>query len=77
MVFNTKNSKEYKILKINLDEDRLVTHVHYVQQAKEKLEEEIKRGFKAHPSYLLCYDCMLKDNCSKRVEVPKIHEIYY
>ena len=77
MVFNSKNGKEYKILKINLDEDRLVTHQHYVEQAREKLKEELKSGFKAHPSYLRCYDCQLKDDCSKRVDVPKIEQIYY
>ena len=76
-VFNTKNSKEYKLIKINLDEDRIQTHISYVEQALERLKIEIKNGFKAHPSYLQCYDCILKDSCSKRVEVPEIQEIYY
>ena len=76
-VFSSKNETDYLLLKVNLDPDTIERHKEDVILTKEVLESEIKKGFKANPSYRLCNKCFLKDSYTEAQLTAEITNIYY
>jgi len=74
-VFNSKNSDDAKIIKINIDEDVFENHLNAI----DKVYEEVvinKHNFKPYPSLKLCNDCPLVD-CKHKLSIPNIEQVYY
>jgi len=76
-VFSTKNKHDALLLKINVDEDRMINHEIDIANAKIRVEEGLKNGFKAYPTYRGCTKCFLRESCSEALKTPEINEIYY
>jgi hypothetical protein len=77
-IFNSKDPTDMKIIEQVVDPERFEIHRHSVQGAKRKLQELIdKDGFKPLPSYRICKECPLYENCNFRHEYPEIIKIYY
>ena len=76
-VFSTKNTNDALLLKVNVDEDRMVSHGEDIENAKIIVEKGLRDGFKAHPTYRGCTKCFLKESCLKALKSPEINEIYY
>lgn len=76
-VFDSKDSNNAKIIKINVDEDKIAANTIAVNQSKKKLAQEIETGFIAYPDLNKCKNCPINYRCNERVTVPIINEIYY
>jgi hypothetical protein len=66
-----------KIVRQNIDKDKLYFHKSNVQKMKASIEKELVSGFKAMPDYRTCKDCPLFATCTSRAEYPLITEVYY
>ena len=74
-VFNSKDEKDAKIVKVNLDEDAFESH----NEAIENVYHEVvvkKHKFKAKPKLSTCNSCPLLD-CKERATFPMIENVYY
>lgn len=76
-VFDSKDSANAKIIKINVDEDKIAANSIAVNQTRKKLIDEIENGFIAYPDLNKCKNCPINYRCDKKVELPVINEIYY
>lgn len=76
-VFSTKNEHDAILLRINVDEDRMIAHEEDIANAKEIVESGLNHGFKAYPTYRGCTKCFLKETCSQALKTPEINEVYY
>jgi hypothetical protein len=76
-VFSSTNPNDAKIIKVVNDETTIEQHHLAIKYVKRELAKPIENVFKAKPELLRCFDCALKDDCSFRIEVPQIQEIYY
>jgi hypothetical protein len=76
-VFNSKDETDMKIIRQNVDPDKLVFHKQIVLSVKNSIKQEIKKGFKAYPDYRKCKECPLFDTCNVRHSVPEIIDVYY
>jgi len=76
-VFSTKNTNDFKIIKVNIDEALFTEHAKDIQTGLRFLLHSLKHGFKAHPSMSRCGKCFLKETCVSKLEVPSIDEVYY
>ena len=75
-VFNNKNDWEYKVFKINVDEDTYKQHYNNLINIKKYLDEQLKIGFKAKPSLSRCHSCPINSTCFHSVDIPNIQEVY-
>ena len=76
-VFSSTNSNDAKIIKVVNDEATIEQHHLAISYVKRELSKPVDLIFKAKPELLRCFDCGIKDNCSFRLEVPTIQEVYY
>lgn len=76
-VFNSKDSTDMKIIKQEVDPDKLYFHKQTVLRMKESILNDIEKGFKALPDYRKCKDCPLFSTCKHKAEYPQIIEVYY
>jgi hypothetical protein len=75
-VFSTKNDWEYKIYKINVDEDTMNQHYINLKNIKVYLDDILKgNGFQANPTYALCRECPLQITCKSFMDTPKVIEV--
>jgi hypothetical protein len=74
-VFNSKNSEDAKILKINIDEDVFENHLNAIDKVYQEVVIE-KHNFKPYPSLKLCNSCPLID-CKHKLTIPNIEQVYY
>lgn len=75
-VFDSKNSNNAKIVKVNIDPDAFESHL----QVVDKVYEEVvlnNHNFRAYPSLKLCESCPIANNCKHKIDVPNIEEVYY
>jgi hypothetical protein len=74
-IFNSKDPKDAKIIKVNIDPDVYESHL----EAVDKVYQEVvlnKHNFKAYPSLNLCNSCPLTD-CKHKLTIPNIEQVYY
>lgn len=75
-VFDSKDSNNAKIIKVNIDPDAFESHLETVDKVYQEVVVN-KHNFKAYPSLKLCNECPLAQTCDKRITIPSIEEIYY
>ena len=76
-VFSTTNEKDYRIIKVEVDEDEYDLHERELADAKVYLEKQLKDGFKAKPSMLRCRNCPLAYDCKHKTEFAEVEKVYY
>lgn len=77
-VFSSSEPNNIKIIKQEVDESKLQSHIVAIGNIKEKLTQSISSNdFIAHPSMQKCANCPIAHKCTSRVEVPLIQEVYY
>lgn len=76
-IFNSKDATDMKIIKQNVDPDKLYFHKQNVLKMRASILRDMENGFKAYPDYRVCKDCPLANTCSQRAEYPNIIEIHY
>lgn len=76
MIFSTRNEWEYKVFKINVDEDTMFQHYNNLKNIKVFLDETLSAGFKPIPKYGVCRECPLANTCKHFVDVPKVQEVH-
>jgi hypothetical protein len=77
-VFDSKNPNNGKIIKQNVDPDRIAQHRELVVQVRKKLAVDINKGFKAYPNFGRCNKpCPLRDTCKHAAQVPLVEEVSY
>ena len=76
-VFSTTNQDDYRIIKVELDDDEYALHQQELSDAIRFLAKEEKRGFKAHPSLKRCRGCALAKTCAYASPIAEIEEVYY
>lgn len=76
-VFSSKDPNDIKIIKQNVDESRMQSHIVAIQNIKSKLSQDMNNGFKAHPTMSKCSKCPIAHKCSSKVDYPLIQEVYY
>ena len=76
MVFSTKNDWEYKIFKIEVDEDTKNQYYTNLKNIKKFLDISIESGWKAYPNYKVCRTCPLSITCSSFEDAPKIQKVW-
>lgn len=76
-VFSTQNSHDFKIIKVNIEEDLYEEHTQEIQSTLNFLLHSLEHGFKAKPSISRCAKCHFKDECEFAVKIPEVEEVYY
>jgi hypothetical protein len=76
-VFSSTEPNNVKIIKQEVDESKMQSHIVAVQNIKSKISYDLKNGYKAYPSLLKCTKCPLANKCEHRVTYPLIQEVYY
>mgnify|MGYP003122695006 CR=1 FL=1 len=77
-VFSTKKEKDVKLIKVNVDLDRMHQHEIYLANTYKVINDDIKnKRFKAIPDYTKCSSCYLEESCSDKAKTVKINEIWY
>lgn len=74
-VFNSKDSEDAKIIKVNIDPDVFESHLEAVDRVYNEVVVQ-KHNFKAYPSLKLCKSCPLTD-CKHKLTIPNIEQVYY
>jgi hypothetical protein len=76
-VFNPQNQNDAKIIKQEVDTDRIYLHYKVVDKIRESFLQELKNGFTPYPSLSRCSGCYLFENCKHKVDIPLVETIYY
>ena len=78
-IFNSKNSSDMKIIKQNVDTDRIYQHRENIIKMRNDLEKKLHtpNAFRAYPDYRKCKDCPLFDSCEERAVVPDVIDVNY
>jgi hypothetical protein len=76
-VFNPQNPNDAKIIKQEVDTDRIYLHYKVVDKIRESFLQELKNGFTPYPSLSRCSGCYLFENCKHKVDIPLVETIYY
>ena len=76
-IFNSKDPSDCKIIRQNIDPDKIQNHKVTLRNVKESLSRSISVGFKAIPDYRKCRKCALFQVCEKRAAIPQVTTIDY
>lgn len=76
-VFSSKSDSDYKIYKVEIDEDAYFKHEKYMRSLAMYFGQLIEQGFRAYPDFKKCAKCYLRENCSSRQYFPEIKTVYY
>ena len=76
-VFSTQNSHDFKIIKVNIEEELYEEHTQEIQSTLNFLIHSLEHGFKAKPSISRCAKCHYRDDCDFAVKIPEVEEVYY
>jgi hypothetical protein len=76
-VFSSKEVNDVKLIKVISDENTFANHLTTIEWVKEELKKPIDKLFKAKPKLKRCFDCLIKDNCQSKIEIPLIDEVSY
>ena len=71
-VFSTQNEHDFKIIKLNIEEELFEEHAQDIRAGLEFLMYSFENGFKAYPNISRCAKCYIKDNCKERMKVPVV-----
>jgi hypothetical protein len=76
MVFSKKNEWEYKIFKVNVDEETIQQHYSNLLNIKKFLDNTMSNGWIPYPKFSVCRECLLADTCKHFTDVPKVQELF-
>ena len=76
-VFNSKDPTDVKIIRQNIDPDKMFFHKADIQRCKDQLEKDLYNGFNALPDYRVCKDCPLFDTCEQKAPMPLVIDVNY
>jgi len=76
-VFSSKDPNNIKIIKQEVDESKRQSHIVAIGNISNKIENDLKYGFKAYPSLSRCSKCPIAHKCSSKVDFPLVDEIFY
>lgn len=76
-VFSTQNSHDFKIIKLNIEDDLFQEHAQDIRTGLDFLMYSVENGFKAYPNISRCAKCFLNDSCKSKMEVPVISVVDY
>ena len=77
-VFSSQDPNNIKIVKQEVDESKMQSHIVAIDNIKQRLSQNIaSSNFEAHPSMQKCANCPISHKCSMKAEVPLIQEVYY
>jgi hypothetical protein len=76
-VFASQDPNNIKIIRQNVDESKTQAHIVAIKNISERIQNDIKYGFKALPSLKKCSSCPIAFKCNSKAEVPLIEEVYY
>ena len=74
-VFSSKNEKEFKVIKVTMDESALIEFEISLFEGVNMLKFDIETGFIAYPDLMPCSTCPLKNECKEYTDLPKIEYI--
>jgi hypothetical protein len=76
-VFSTIDPSDFKIIKVDVDEDDYLYHSKEINDAYVFLKKQLEYGFKANPHISNCSKCPIKESCSHYSNAPKVEQVYY
>ncbi len=76
-VFSTTNQHDFKIIKVNIEEDLYEEHANDIRMGLNFLMHNMKQGFKPIPNISRCAKCFLNETCEAKVKVPEISEVWF
>lgn len=76
-VFSASNPSNVKIIKQEVDESKMQSHIVAINNVFSKLKNDLNNGFVPYPSLLKCSTCPIAHKCLHKVDVPLIEEVYY
>jgi len=76
-VYSNTNSIEAKIIKIEVDPEKMERHLTDVERVRSEILFESQMGFIARPNVKKCSECPLADKCEHFIDVPEIDVVYY
>jgi|TARA_R110001592_G_scaffold20489_4_gene83035 CRISPR/Cas system-associated exonuclease Cas4 (RecB family) len=76
-IFSTQNSHDFKIIKVNIEEELYEVHAQEIQSTLNFLLHSLENGFKAKPSISRCAKCHFKETCDFEVKIPEVEEVWY
>lgn len=71
-VFSTQNEFDFKIIKLNIEEDLYKEHAQDINTGLNFLMHSVENGFKAYPNISRCAKCYIRDKCKVKMEVPVV-----
>jgi len=74
-VFSTQNSHDFKIIKVNIEEDLFEEHSKDIKYGLDYLKHSIENGFKAYPNLSKCAKCFLREKCNAKITVPTVSQV--
>jgi hypothetical protein len=76
-VFSTTNQNDFKIIKVNIEDELYEEHANDIRAALNFLMHNIKTGFRAIPEISRCAKCFLSESCTSKIEVPVVSEVWF
>jgi hypothetical protein len=76
-VFSSQDPNDIKIIKQEVDESKMQSHIVAIGNISEKLDRDIKYGFNALPSLKKCTECPISHKCSSKIDYPLVEEVFY
>lgn len=76
-VFSSQDPNNVKIIRQEVDESKIQSHVVAIYNVKSKIENDIRNGFTAYPSLVRCNSCPISHKCSSKVDYPLVEEVFY
>ena len=76
-VFSTTDPTNVKIIKQEVDESKMASHIVAIQNISQKLTDNIQYGFNPLPSMAKCSKCPIAHKCDSAVDYPLVDEIFY
>lgn len=76
-VFSSQDPNNVKIIKQEVDESKLQSHIVAINNVQSKIQSDIKNGFLAYPSLVRCNSCPIASKCTKRAEYPLVEQVFY
>lgn len=76
-VYSNTNSKDCKLIYVQIDPDRFEQHERTLEVAYNMILAEREKGFEAVPSMKECSKCPLNETCDFAIDVPLLDVIQY
>lgn len=77
-VFDANDSRNAKIINVEVDEAKRQSHVVLLNNVKSKIIASMKSGgFVPYPQMARCNECPLQPTCKHAVKYPLIDQVYY